>query len=73
MKGNLGLSDLCLNKIGKGPLGIQCYISNFKHLSKVVLKIKIFEYFFYVFLLFQTRTPVAGPSWIPKPWFEQSW
>ena len=27
----------------------------------------------YVFLLFQTRTPVVGPSLILRPWFEQSW
>ena len=73
MQGNLGLSDLCLNKIGKGPLGIQRYTTNFKHLSKVVLKMKIFENFLNVFLLFQPRTPVAGPSWILRPWFEQSW
>ena len=32
-----------------------------------------FLIFFYVFLLFQPRTPVAGPSWILRPWFEQSW
>ena len=31
-----------LNKLGKGPLGMQCYIPNFKHLSKAVLKKKIF-------------------------------
>ena len=65
MQGNLGLSDVCLNKIGEGPLGIQCYIPNFKHLSKVVLKMKFLNIF--------TRTPMAGPSWILRPWFEQSW
>ena len=32
-------------QISKGPLGMLCYIPNFKHLSKVVLKKKIFEYF----------------------------
>ena len=30
----------------------QCYIPNFKHLSQVVLKKKILEYFFYVFMYF---------------------
>ena len=44
--GHLGPRDLCLNKLGKAPVGtcMQCYIPNFKHVSKVVLK-KIFEYF----------------------------
>ena len=73
MQGNLGLSDICLNKNGKGALGLQCYIPNFKHLSKVVLKMKIFKYFFLCFLLFQPRTPVVEPSLILRPWFEQSW
>ena len=44
MWGHLGSRVLCLNKLGKGPLGMQCNI-NFKHLSKVVLKKKIFENF----------------------------
>ena len=33
---------LWLNKLGKGPLGMQCHIPNCKHLSKVVLKKNIF-------------------------------
>ena len=45
VRGHLGPRNLCLNKFGKGPLGMQCYIPNFKHLSKVVLKKRIFEYF----------------------------
>ena len=52
VQGHLGPWDLCFNKLGKGPQGMQCYIPNFKHLSKVVLK-KIFEYFsmyFYSYL-----------------------
>ena len=44
MQGHLGPRDLCLNKLSKGPLGMQCYIPNLKHLIKVFLK-KIFEYF----------------------------
>ena len=57
-----GPKDHCLNKIGKGPPGMQYYIPNITYLSKVVLEKKIFEYFFYVFLWFQPRTHVAGPS-----------
>ena len=63
MRGHLGPRDRCMNKLVKGPLGMQCFISNFKHLSKVVLKKKIFLNIFYVFLSFHPRTPVAGPSW----------
>ena len=44
MQGHLGPRDLCLNNHGKEPLGMQCYIPNFKRLSKVVLKKKIYEY-----------------------------
>ena len=53
--------DLCLNKLGKGPLGMQCYIQYFKHLSQVILKKKISEYF-YVFLWFNLG-PMEGSSW----------
>ena len=35
----------------------QCYIPNFKHLSHVVLKKKIFLIYFYKFLWFKPRTP----------------
>ena len=35
---------LCLNKLGKGPVVMQCYILNFKHLREVIQK-KIFKYF----------------------------
>ena len=34
--GNLRPRDLCLNKLGKGPLCMQCYKPNLKHLSKMV-------------------------------------
>ena len=44
MRGHLAPRDLQLNKIGKRLLG-KCFISNLKHLSLVVLKKKIFEYF----------------------------
>ena len=36
----------------------QHYIPNFKHLSQVVLQKKIFKYF-YVFLWYEPRTPLA--------------
>ena len=49
VQGHLGPRDLCLNKLGKGPQGLQCYIRNFKHLSQVILKKKISEYFLYFF------------------------
>ena len=65
MQGHLGPRDLCLNKLGKGPLGMQCYIPNFKDLSIVVLN--IFYVHVHVFLWFQPRTPVAEPSWILRP------
>ena len=45
MQGQLGPRDLSLNKLGKGPLGMQCYIPNFKHLRKVLPRKKIFVYF----------------------------
>ena len=48
-------------------------IRNFKHLSQVVLKKKIFEYFFYVFLWFKPRTPGKESSWILGPSFEENW
>ena len=44
MQGHLAPRDLQLNKIGKRPLD-KCFISNLKHLSQVVLKKKISEYF----------------------------
>ena len=44
MQGRFGLRDHCLNKLGKGPLGMQCYVPSFKQLSRVVLKKKIFKY-----------------------------
>ena len=45
---NLGPWDLHLNKLGIRTT-MQCYLLIFKHLSQVVLKKKIFEYFFYFF------------------------
>ena len=53
-----GPSDLSLNKLGKGLLGIQFYIPKYKHLSKVVLKKKIFEYFSMYFYGLN-----LGPQW----------
>ena len=38
----------------------QCYILNFMHLSKVVLKKKIFEYFSMYFFFVRTQDPLAG-------------
>ena len=57
----------------KGPLDMQCNIPNFKYLSKVVLKKKIFYFFSYVFLWLKTNIPVAGPShlYTLRPWFKQ--
>ena len=52
VRGHLTPWDLQLNKIGKRPLG-KCFILNLEHLSQVVLKKKLFEYFpiyFYIFL-----------------------
>ena len=40
-RGHLGTWDLHLNKLGKKTTR-QCYIPNFKHLSQVVQKKKIF-------------------------------
>ena len=51
MHGYHGPKDLCLNKIGKGSLGMQCYIPNFKYLTKVVLEEKIFEYLSMYFMV----------------------
>ena len=44
MQGHLGPRGLHLNKLGKGLLG-NAYILNFRHVSQVVLKKKIFKYF----------------------------
>ena len=61
MRGHLAPRDLQLNKIGKRLLG-KCFISNLNNLSQVVLKKKIFEYFFYIFLWFDIGPLGAGPS-----------
>ena len=42
---HLGPLNLHLNKLGKAPLGTAIIIPNVKHLSQMVLKKKIFEYF----------------------------
>ena len=42
---HLGPWDHHMSQIGKGLPGNATYIPNFKHLSRVVLKKKIFEYF----------------------------
>ena len=64
--------DLPLNKTGKSPLG-KCFKSNFKHLSQLVLKKKIFEYFSIYFYGLNLGPPGAGPSWILGPSFEHHW
>ena len=51
MAGHLGPRDVCLDKLGKEPLGMQCYISVFKHLSEVVPKKKLFESFSIYFMV----------------------
>ena len=51
----------------------QCYIPNFKHLSQVVLKKKIFEYFSMFFYGLNLGPPGKGPSWILGSSFEQNW
>ena len=47
----------------------QCYIPNFKHLSQVVLKKKIFEYFsmYMYFYGLNLVSPGKEPSWILGP------
>ena len=53
---------------------MQCSISNFKHLSQVVLKQKIVFIFSYVLLMFKLRTPPGvGPFWTMGMWFENPW
>ena len=61
MLGHLTSRDLQLNKIGKRPLG-KCFKSNLKHLSQVVLKKKIFEYFSIYFYDLNLGPLGAGPS-----------
>ena len=63
MQGHLGPRDLCLNKLGIGPLGMQCYILNFKLHTKFQASEqsgskKSFEYFS---MYFQTRRGHLGP------------
>ena len=45
----------------------QSYIANFKHLSRVVLKKKIFEYFSMYFYGSNLGYPGKEPSWILGP------
>ena len=52
MQGHLGHRDLCLNKLGNGPLGMHYCKPNFKHLSKVVLGKKAFVFFYFFFFFF---------------------
>ena len=72
MQGHLVPRDLQLNKIGKRPLG-KCFISNFKHLSQVILKKNIFEYFSIYFYGLNLGPAGTGPSWTLGPSFEQNW
>ena len=51
----------------------QCYIPNFKHLSQVILKKKILEYFSIYFYGLNLSPYSAGPSWIQGPPSEQTW
>ena len=55
VRGLPGPRDLCLKKLGKGPLGMQCYIPNFKHLSKMVLSKKFFFIYVYFSMYFHVR------------------
>ena len=48
----------------------QCYIRNFKHLSQVVKKMKVFEYFSMYFYGLNLGPLVSGPSWNLGPSFE---
>ena len=61
VRGHLAPRDLQLNKICKRILG-KCFISNLKHLSQVVLKKKIFEYFSIYFYGLNLGPLGAGPS-----------
>ena len=51
----------------------QCYIPNFKHLSQVVLKKKILEYFSMYFYGLNLSPTSKGQSWTQEPPFEQTW
>ena len=70
-RGHLGPWDLHLNKLRRGPLGNVTY-QFFKHLGKVVLKKKIFEYISMHFYGLNVGPSGAGPSWTLGPWFEQT-
>ena len=48
-------------------------IPNFKHLGQVVLKKKIFEYFFMYFYGLNLGPPRKEPFWILPHSFEQNW
>ena len=51
----------------------QCYIPNFKHLSQVVLKKKIYKYFYMYFYGSNLGPPGQSPSWTLGPSFELTW
>ena len=72
VQGHLGPRELCLNKLCKEALGMQCYIQNFKHLSQEILKKNISEYFLCISMV-QPRTLWQVPSWALGPLFEQIW
>ena len=50
---HLGPWDICLNKLGKGPLGNASIpnIPNYKHLSQVVLRRRFLNIFMYFYCL----------------------
>ena len=59
MRDHLASRDLQFNKIGKKSLG-KCFLSNLKHLSQVVLKKKISEYFSIYFYGLNLGRPHLG-------------
>ena len=58
VRGHSGPRDLCLNKLGERSTGRQCYITNFKHLSKAVLKKKVYGFYF-----MHSNGSNLGPLW----------
>ena len=68
MQGHLAPRDFHLNKLGKDHN--HSFDPNFKHLSQVILKKEIFEYFFMYFYDLNLGPPGAGPSSTLGPSFE---
>ena len=72
MQGHLGPMDLCLNKLGKGPLGMQCFIRN-ATVPKCSERGKCFDCFSMYFYGSNLGPPGQGTSWTLGHLFEQTW